>query len=232
MLTLVLLPGLDGTCRLFDPLIQALGSTVPVQTIPYPVSESLGYRELESLVRESLPKSDPYILVGESFSGPIAVSIAATKPSNMKGLILCCSFVRNPQPMLQRFRSLLRFAPITSTSIRIMSNLVLGRYNRGKITTTIVEATKSLSHDVIRKRIEEVMDVDVSEELSQVVIPSMYLRASHDRVVPRSASELISSILPDIQIKTLDGPHFILQAAPVESGEMIAEFMREVENAL
>ncbi len=61
------------------------------------------------------------------------------------------------------------------------------------------------------------MDVDVSEELSQVTIPSMYLRASHDRVVPQAASELISSILPDIQVKTLAGPHFLLQAAPVES---------------
>jgi hypothetical protein len=60
----------------------------------------------------------------------------------------------------------------------------------------------------------------------------MYIRASHDRVVPQAASELISSILPDIQVKTLAGPHFLLQAAPVESSEVVAEFMREVENAL
>ena len=232
MLTLVLLPGLDGTCRLFEPLIQVLGDTVQVKPIPYPASTPLGYSELESLVRESLPESDPYIILGESFSGPIAVMISAAKPSNLKGLILCCSFVRNPKPLLKRFRSLLHVVPISNISNRIMSNLVLGRYNRGEIINSIVEAAKSLSPDVIRKRIEEVMDVDVSEELSQVTIPSMYLRASHDRVVPRAASELISSILPDIQVKTLAGPHFLLQAAPAESCEVVAEFMREVENAL
>ena len=232
MLTLVLLPGLDGTCRLFEPLIQVLGDTVQVTPIPYPVSTPLGYSELESLVRESLPERDPYIILGESFSGPIAVMISAAKPSNLKGLILCCSFVRNPQPLLKKFRSLLHVVPISNISNRIMSNLVLGRYNRGEIINSIVEAAKSLSPDVIRKRIEEVMDVDVSEELSQVTIPSMYLCASHDRVVPRAASELISSILPDIQVKTLAGPHFLLQAAPIESSEVVAEFMREVENAL
>jgi pimeloyl-ACP methyl ester carboxylesterase len=104
-------------------------------------------------------------------------------------------------------------------------------FPKSQIINTIVEATKSLYPDVIRKRVEEVMDVDVSEELSHVAIPSLYLRASHDRVVPRAASELISSILPDIQIKTLDGPHFLLQVAPVESGEIVAEFIREVESA-
>jgi len=72
----------------------------------------------------------------------------------------------------------------------------------------------------------------MSKELSQLAIPVMYLRASHDRVVPRAASELISSILRDIQVKTLAGPHFLFQVAPVESGEMVAEFMREVENSL
>ena len=232
MITLVLLPGLDGTCRLFDPLIQVLGGVVAIKPISYPANELLGYEELEILVRESLPENGPYILIGESFSGPIAVSISATKPSNMKGLILCCSFVRNPQPLLQRFRSLLNVVPITTLSIRIMSNLILGRYNRSEIINSIVEATKSISPDVIRKRIEEVMDVDVSEDLSKVAIPSMYLRASHDRVVPRAASELISSILPEIQLKTVAGPHFLLQAAPVESGKIVAEFTREVENAL
>ena len=232
MLTLVLLPGLDGTCRLFEPLIQVLGDTVQVKPIPYPASTPLGYSELENLVRESLPESDPYIILGESFSGPIAVMISAAKPSNLKGLILCCSFVRNPQPLLKKFRSLLHVAPITNITNRILSNIVLGRYNRGEIINSIVEAAKSLSPYVIRKRIEEVMDVDVSEELSQVTIPSMYIRASHDRVVPQAASELISSILPDIQVKTLAGPHFLLQAAPVESSELVAEFMREVENAL
>ena len=232
MLTLVLLPGLDGTCRLFDPLIKELGNTVPVVTIPYPESEPLGYRELEDIVRESLPENDPYLLVGESFSGPIAVAISATNPSNMKGLILCCSFVRNPQPMLGVFRSMLNIAPITNLSIRIMSNLVLGRYNRDGIINSIVDATKSISPDVIRKRLEEIVDVDVSKELSQLSIPSMYLRATHDRVVPGSASEEIIRLLPGIQVKDLDGPHFLLQAVPVESGEIFAEFMREVEYAL
>jgi pimeloyl-ACP methyl ester carboxylesterase len=113
-----------------------------------------------------------------------------------------------------------------------MSNLVLGRYHKNEVSDSIVDATRSLSADVIRKRVEEIMTVDVSEELSKVIVPSMYLRALYDWVVPRAASELISCIKPDIQVKTMAGPHFLLQSAPVESCEIITEFMSEVENAL
>ena len=41
--TLVLLPGMDGTGTLFEPLLQALGQHWPVQVLHYPGDQPLGY---------------------------------------------------------------------------------------------------------------------------------------------------------------------------------------------
>jgi pimeloyl-[acyl-carrier protein] methyl ester esterase len=110
----VLLPGLDGTGNFFAPVIDALGSNVQTQIVRYPLSDASDYVTCENIARAALPIDRPYVLLGESFSGPIAVSIAATAPPRLAGLILCSTFVRNPQPHLRFLRSLLPILPVHS----------------------------------------------------------------------------------------------------------------------
>ncbi|WP_256574776.1 hypothetical protein [Pseudomonas sp. PA15(2017)] len=38
--------------------------------VRYPATEALGYEALERLVIAALPKGEPFMLLGESFSGP------------------------------------------------------------------------------------------------------------------------------------------------------------------
>ena len=101
---LVLLPGLDGTGDLFAPVVDALGPNVPTQIVRYPLSHASDYPTCEAVARGALPTDCPYVLLGESFSGPIAVSIAAAAPPGLRGLILCSTFVCNPQPCLRPLR--------------------------------------------------------------------------------------------------------------------------------
>jgi pimeloyl-ACP methyl ester carboxylesterase len=116
---LVLLPGLDGTGDLFAPVVDALGPNVPTQIVRYPLSHASDYAACEAIARGALPTDRPYVLLGESFSGPIAVSIAAAAPPGLRGLILCSTFARNPQPYLRPLRPLpMPFACFYSNSIR------------------------------------------------------------------------------------------------------------------
>ena len=52
---LVLLPGLDGTGKLFAAFVRALGAGVESRVIGYSPDEPLGYEELELQVRASNP---------------------------------------------------------------------------------------------------------------------------------------------------------------------------------
>jgi pimeloyl-ACP methyl ester carboxylesterase len=84
---LVLLPGMDGTGDLFAPFIEALGDDIKVDVVRYPHEGGQSYAEFTARVLPSLP-SEPYVLLAESFSGPIALAVAATAPQNLCGLIL------------------------------------------------------------------------------------------------------------------------------------------------
>lgn len=79
----MLLPGLDGTGDLFGPLLPFLGDSTPTLVVRYPPDVPLGYAALTDLARASLPSDGPFFLLGESFSGPVAVKLAAQAPSGL-----------------------------------------------------------------------------------------------------------------------------------------------------
>jgi pimeloyl-ACP methyl ester carboxylesterase len=100
MITSVLLPGMDGTGVLFADFVASLPPEFKPLVVAYPNDPKLGYPELEVLARAALPRDQRFILLGESFSGPVAISIAASNPPGLLGLILCCTFARSPHPLL------------------------------------------------------------------------------------------------------------------------------------
>jgi pimeloyl-ACP methyl ester carboxylesterase len=83
-----------------------------------------------------------------------------------------------------------------------------------------------------RARLRAVLSVDVIAKLKAVKVPLLYLQAKGDRVVSQSAWHHIKRSLPEARLAELDGPHFLLQAKPVESAARITAFARELGFAL
>jgi pimeloyl-ACP methyl ester carboxylesterase len=75
-----------------------------------------------------------------------------------------------------------------------------------------------------------VAEVDVSPLLPRIDVPVLYLRASADRLVPRSAADALAAI-PRIRFAEIEGPHSLLQANPSAAAACIHAFLREVEAA-
>src|SRR5580700_4256654 len=95
-ISLVLLPGLDGSGVMFRPLLGELAPRIRPIVVTYPRDKMLGYEELLPLVLEKIRGLSSFIFLGESFSGPAALMAAAAHPPGLRGVILCASFVRNP----------------------------------------------------------------------------------------------------------------------------------------
>ena len=93
---IVLLPGLDGTGLMFKPFIDVLPKDIEPLVISYPNDKRLGYEELIEYVLTELPDNDDYILIGESFSGPVAYQLALRKPENLRAVIFVASFLSRP----------------------------------------------------------------------------------------------------------------------------------------
>lgn len=118
---LVLLPGLDGSGDFFDALCRQLPPQWRIQVIRYPGDQPLSYGELARLVWAALPDDSPFVLVAESFSGPVAIQVAAMRPAGLMGVVLCATFARNPRPLLSPMRWFTGFAPVRAAPMGILS---------------------------------------------------------------------------------------------------------------
>ncbi len=234
MLTIVLLPGMDGTGSLFSPFVAALDGRYRVQHVVYPGDQALGYAELETLARQALPTRGRYVLLGESFSGPIAVAIAASQPRGLVGLVLCATFVRNPYPVYGPLAPLLGaltgVLPFKASPVFAMRHLLLGRFATPQLLASLRRALSQVSATALQARVRAIMTVDVSTQLAAVRVPVLYLQARHDRVVPHSAAKAIAESLPSVQMAQLESPHLLLQAVPDDATRVIQVFMRPLKD--
>ena len=89
---LVLLPGMDGSSDLFAAFVAALGDAVTPLVVSYPADQVLGYEGLVDFARTRLPAGQAWVLLGESFSGPVAIALAAERPPGLCGMILSGTF--------------------------------------------------------------------------------------------------------------------------------------------
>ena len=101
---LVLLPGLDGTEVFFRPFLAALPPSIRPLVVTYPRSGPNDYKTLLQLVLEKVAHLPTFFLLGSSFSGPLAILLAAAHPARLRGLILSATFLRAPKPHLTRYK--------------------------------------------------------------------------------------------------------------------------------
>lgn len=228
MRTIVLLPGMDGTSELFAPLIAELGNGWEVITVRFPATKALGYAELEPIAKAALPATGPYFLLGESFSGPLAIMLASARPPGLLGVVLSCSFGRNPRPELAWLGPLAGIAPPGQVPAFVLRFLLTGENAGGDLIGRLQRALRRLPSGVIRHRLQEVISVDVSNELCQLEVPVLYLQADADRLVPRRAAEHLRACAHQFEVVNLGGPHLLLQVRPREAVEAIERFARTV----
>ena len=223
MVAVVVLPGLDGTTALLEEFCESLaGLNVVARAVAYPPDQAFGYEQLEPLVRAQLP-SEPFLLLGESFSGPLAIKIAAAPPPNLLGLVLSTTFARAPVTGLSAFAPLARFAPARPPML-LMSWLLLGPWATPRLRSQLSNALGAVSPSALRARAAATLRVDVSTLLPSVRLPVLLLVASSDRLLASSAASVLASGLTHCRTVTVPGPHLLLQTATRECAKEIAEF--------
>jgi pimeloyl-ACP methyl ester carboxylesterase len=223
---LIILPGLDGTGTRLTPFLREMEPAVPTRVIGYPPDRPMGYAELESLVRRSLPLGECYVLLAESFSGPIAIRVAADPPPGLAGLILCGTFAKNPFPWLRAVRALAVRVPFKSLPRWLRAPLLWGSGDPRRAPPRAERASTLVEKAVIRRRLHAVLTVDVTASLADITLPTLILGATRDRIVPRSAARLLAQRTRHGELAEIDGPHLLLQSRPTESAAAVLRFLR------
>jgi len=223
----LLLPGMDGTGELFGPLLQHLAPELEPEVVSYPRERPLGYEELLSEI--PVPAA-PFAVVAESFSGPLAVRIAARHPELTRALVLVATFARCPAPVLARLAILI--APLVFRGPPPASLLrwaLLGRDATGSEVLAVQEVLRSVPSRTLDRRLRAIVEVDVSRELGEVRAPTLYIAGTRDRLVGAKASRQLRALRPDVEVCRLDSPHFVLQRKPAEAAAAISRHLRQLD---
>ena len=194
--------------------------------VSYPADRPLGYDELAALVRERLPRGR-FALVAESFSGPIAVRLAAERPPGLAALVLAASFVHRPlNPLLHPIRWLIgaRLFGLRMPAA-IIRHLMAGPDAPRAIVAEVQAALSAVTAEVMAHRAAEALRVDAREDLARVRVPILWLAPARDRLVRTDVAEGVLAIRPDVEVATIDAPHMILQRCPHASLACIEELL-------
>ena len=226
--TLVLLPGLDGTGFLFDPLLAALPPEISTLTCGYPGDFFLPPACLAKTVAERIADHGEVVILAESWSGLVCLELLRQKPANVAGVIFVACFAEPPRPVLL---SLSRLLPLSMLMRLPLPAAMVRRYCLGAQAgagqlTLFRKALAAVRPEVLAARVKSLRHFGPYEE--PIVPSAFYIQAAQDRLIPPSSVDAFREMSPNVAVHRVEGPHFLLQSRPAECAVVVADFVRRL----
>ena len=218
----LLLPGMDGTGRLFDAFQQALEPGLEPAVVGY--GDAV---EHDDLMRSVPTSSEPIALVAESFSGPLAVRLAeGGRFPNLRAVVHVASFLCPPRAIPRWVAALFgpglfRLKPPRA----FLRWALLGSDPPHEQVAELQAAIASVSPMVLAARLRSIVSLDVRRAFARSRVPILYIRGRDDRLVPASVLDEMLRLRPDLAHESLDAAHLVLQRCPVESARLVSAFL-------
>lgn len=227
--SLILMPGLDGTGLSFEPLLKFIPDAINITVVRYPTDKLLSFKETVECAAAQVTPGPPRIVIAESFSGPVAVQMIASGRIQAKALVLCATFAKSPYSVIWPVARFLRLSLLVRPEMpALFFKIILGD---NKLIASLGPLWKKVHADVPARgmdhRLGIINRVDVTKWLTKLSLPCLYLQATDDRVVSSSCLTDFKRRIPNLVIKRIKAPHFILQARPQACLEAIEQFIVE-----
>lgn len=228
MAILLLLPGLDGTGLVFEPLLKHLPEDIEARVVRYPSDRVMSFQEHVDFARKQMPRKKPFVLLAESFSGPVGLQILSAPPDNLKGVLLVATFARHPSPFLLDAGLILP----QKLLLNLFSKTFLGRFfclggASAEAVDLFQEALRSVKLKVLANRLKILAELPPPPQ-PRFSGPCLYLQAKNDRLVSDRAVVPLQQLLPQLQIEQIPGPHITLLAHPEKGAHIITQFISEL----
>jgi len=229
-ITVVLLPGLHGTGRLFEPLASTLSGQVPTQVIAYPPNERLSIAACARFVASQLPKGR-IVLLAESFSGLVALTLLAWGTPSIEAVVFCGSFAEPPRRWLLRLALLV---PNVGWLIRwtpkfLLRGVCFGAPVSREQLTLLRAAVQEVPSAMLTHRLRLVSTTRFSTE-TPFEVPCCYLRGRQDHFVPLRAARWFERHFKRFTLEEVEGPHFVLQTNPAACARLITGIVKDIES--
>ena len=208
---------MDGIGCLFEAFLRCLPAGMQTKIITYPTLIHLSYEQLEELVASQLPATGGYLIIAESFSGPIALRLASRALANLRGIVLVASFAYRPLgwkgSVLARlpWNLLFRIPPPDF----LLRSFLLGNSPSATEVDQIRSAIGKVNPHVLAARLQELLTSNYGKPHLLTTARVIALSAQDDHLFGPTSQRSISEVCPKAEIQFLPVPHLALQAAPV-----------------
>lgn len=222
--SIVLLPGLDGTGMLFQPLVERLQGTYQSLVHPYSPSE---VEDLDTLATQAAAAINAHAhptVVAESFSSLVLLTMLAAGLIQPASIVLVCGFTSCPRPLLGSLARPFPFEKVPRSLFwgAAATRTLLGT-TKGREVELFRQAIASVRPEVLAHRIKTVISSQI--ELDPVQTPTLYLQARDDWIVPHSALNGVQQTFASLSTVQIPGPHLLAQTRPQEVADAIKSFL-------
>lgn len=223
---LVMMPGLDGTGKLFAPIVPILDAQFDLVFVTYPDLDS--FQDYIDIARSQLPAEPGYSLLAESFSGPVAMALLAQLGDQIGPSVLAATFARSPLAMLTRMSGKIPEQPFSIGTLNEFCLDIEAAEDEDFSETQPLplNVTEVLDGVALKHRISVFSRIDVSAMLPQIRAPILYLRAKRDGILSEIDAHILQQNLPGVRRVDIDGPHLLLQTRPQQCADLIIRHLR------
>ncbi len=223
---------MDGTGRLFYRQVPLLAGRHRVAT--YALRDDAGAMgvlvdDLAAVVRRVSGGGGPAVVIGESFGGAVALSFALAHPSLVAALVVLNSFPRFlPQGRLDLALWALRAMPWNAMGLvrRLTAFRLHSTYTHHTEIRRFLDLMADTTRDGYLGRLRMLRDYDVRERLREIRVPTLFLAAGRDHLVPSvEQARYMAARVPGASMRTLPGHgHICLVAPDVDLERILAEW--------
>jgi len=228
----VLVPGLDGTGQLFYRQRPLLMRSRRVAT--YALRDSASdmhtlVADLARVIEAAAPVERRAIVIGESFGGTLAMSLALERPERVAALVVLNSFAHfSPQVLLRLGRVGLRAVPwrVMPFLRGVVETRLHSAHTDADDLRQFERATMSATREGYLNRLAILMQYDIRHRLHELGMPTLFLAAELDHFIASlTEARFMAARAPQATVRVLDGHgHICLIAPDVDLGQILDEW--------
>ena len=216
---------MDGTGHLFRWFASAIHSVAIPKVVSYRQDQIVTVDKLITHVGSCVP-SGPFAIVAESFSGPIAIKLAQTLSSDLRGILLSTSFITPPAPRWLANLPLALFFGVPPPNF-IIRRLLLEPSSSQEVASEVFATIRSVPRFILAERFRQALRTDARDALRRCPAPVVFLAATRDRLLGTRGLAAVREARPEAEVVMLAGPHLLLQARPREAADVVGRYIRE-----
>ena len=223
--SLVMLPGLDGTTRLYQDALAMDWGGMQAMSLPLPNQGPQDYDTLAKAMTSTLPTGE-LVLLAESFSTPLAMLLASSEAARVKALVLVAGFCASPQPSGLGWLPLQPLLSLTPPAF-LLKQFLTGEDAPQALLDSLSAALRQVAAAVLAERVRVVLALRESDCPNLRGLPVLLLQARHERVIPWDAQSQLERHFPEATCHWVDGPHLLMQTRTRDCRDAVLGFLAQ-----